>query len=58
MKNLSNELDKKSIKKMQIENFANLLKSIFRIKNSMIFYIDEAMNSKITKVAIIRFFNA
>ena len=27
---------------MQIEKHADLLKSIFRIKNSMIFYIDEA----------------
>ena len=58
IKSSSNKVDKKWIKKMQIENYGNLLKSIFKIKNSMIFYIDEAKNSKITEVAIVRFFNA
>ena len=43
---------------MQIENHANLLKSIFKIKNSMIFYTDDANNSKTTDAAMMRFFNA
>ena len=43
---------------MQIENHANLLKSIFKIKNSMIFYTDDAKNSKTTDAAMMRFFNA
>ena len=42
---------------MQIERHANLLKSIFKIKNSMIFYTDKIKNSKITDVATIRFYN-
>ena len=43
---------------MQIENHANLLKSIFKIKNSMSFYTDDAKNSKTTDAAMMRFFNA
>ena len=56
---LSNKLDKKKLKiKMQIEKHADLLKSIFKIKNSMIFYIDEAKNSKTTNATTVCFFNA
>ena len=43
---------------MQIENHANLLKSIFKIKNSMIFYTDDVKNSKTIDAAMMRFFNA
>ena len=43
--------------KMQVEKDADLLKAIFKIKNSMIFYIDEAKNSKTTNAAIMQFFN-
>ena len=42
---------------MQIENHANLLKSIFKIKDSTMFYIDKTKNSKTTNVATMRFFN-
>ena len=42
---------------MQIENHANLLKSIFKIKNSMMFYTDETKNSKTIDVATMGFFN-
>ena len=57
MKNSSNELEKKSIKRLQVENHAKLLKSIFKIKNSMVFYTDEVKNEDTTKVAIVLFFN-
>ena len=57
MKNSSNELEKKSITKLQVENHAKLLKSIFKIKNFVIFYTDEVKNEDTTKVAIVRFFN-
>ena len=43
--------------KIQIKNYANLLTSIFKIKNSMVFYIDEAKNFKTTNVAMMQFFN-
>ena len=43
--------------KMQIENHANLLKSIFKIKNSMMFYTNETKNSKTIDLATMRFFN-
>ena len=42
---------------MQIENYANLLKSIFKIKNSMVFYTDGARNSETIGAATVRFFN-
>ena len=42
---------------MQIENYVTLLKSIFKIKNSMMFYTDEIKNSKTTEIATMRFFN-
>ena len=42
---------------MQIEKHAKLLKSIFKIKNSMVFYTDEAKNSETTGAATVRFFN-
>ena len=63
MKNLSNEnssnkLDKKVKTKLLVEKHANLLKSIFKIKNSMIIYIDEAKNSQTTDAATVCFFNA
>ena len=45
MKNSSNKANKKLKIKTQIENYADLLKSIFKKKNSMIFYIDEAKNT-------------
>ena len=57
IENSSNKLDKKLKTKIQIEKYANLLKSIFKIKNSMIFYTDNAKNSKTTNAAILRFFN-
>ena len=57
MENSSNKIDKKLKIKMQIENHANLLKSIFKIKNSMMFYTDKAKNSKTTNAATRRFFN-
>ena len=57
IKNSSNKIDKKLKIKMQIENHANLLKSIFKIKNSMVFYTDGAKNSKTTDAAMLRFFN-
>ena len=53
-----NKLDKKLKTKIQVENHANLLKSIFKIKNSMVFYTDGAKNSETTGAAIVRFFNA
>ena len=37
IENSSNKLDKKWITKLQIENYANLSKSLFKIKNSRIF---------------------
>ena len=58
IENSSNKSEKKLKTKMQIENHANLLKSIFKIKNSMIFYTDDAKNSKTTDAAMMRFFNA
>ena len=42
---------------MQIENHVNLLKSIFKIKNSMTFYTDDAKNLKTIDATIVRFFN-
>ena len=42
---------------MQVKKHADLLKSIFKIKSWMIFYIDEAKNSKTTDAAIVQFFN-
>ena len=38
--------------KIQIKNHTNLLKSIFKMKNLMIFYIDDAKDFKTTKVAM------
>ena len=43
---------------MEIEKNADLLKSIFKTKNSMILYIDEAENSKTSNAATVQFFNA
>ena len=43
--------------KRQIENYANLLKLIFKIKNLMMFNIDKTKNSKTTDAATMRFFN-
>ena len=43
---------------MQVEKRADLLKSIFKIKNSIILYIDEAKNSKTTDTTTVQFFNA
>ena len=57
IENSSNNLEKKSNTKNQIKNHADLLKSIFKIKNSMIFYTDDAKNSKITDVVMIQFIN-
>ena len=54
----SNKLDKKLKIKMHVEKHAELLKSIFKIKNSMIFYTDEAKNSKTTDAITVCFFNA
>ena len=42
---------------MQVKKHVGLLKSIFKIKNSMIFYIDAAKNGKTTGAAIVQFFN-
>ena len=52
IENSSNILNKKLKTKKQIENYANLLKTIFKIKNSMIFYTDNAKNSNTTDVAM------
>ena len=58
MENSSNKADKKLRIKTQIENHADLLKSIFKKKNSMIFYIDEAKNTETTDAEMILYFNA
>ena len=58
IENLSNKIDKELKVKMQIENHVNLLKSIFKIKNSMVFYIDGVKNPETTGAATVRFFNA
>ena len=58
IENLSNKLNKKLKIKIQIDKHADLLKSILKIKNSMIFYIDEGENSKTTDAATVQFFNA
>ena len=57
IENSSNKLDRKLKTKLQLENHANLLKSIFKIENSMIFYTDDAKNSKTTDATMMRFFN-
>ena len=57
IENSSNKLNKKLRTKIEIENYANLLKSIFKIKNSMIFYTDDAKSLKTTDATIVRFFN-
>ena len=57
MKNSSNKADRKSRIKTQVENYADLLKSIFKKKNSMIFYIDKTKNTKTTNVEMILYFN-
>ena len=57
IENSSNKLDKKLKTEKQIENHGNLLKTIFKIKNSMIFYTDGAKNSNTTDVAMVQFFN-
>ena len=57
MKNLSNKIDKKSRIKTQVKNYADLLKSIFKKKNSIIFYIDEAKTTKTTGTEMILYFN-
>ena len=54
----SNQLDKKLKMKMQVEKHADLVKSIFKTKNSMIFYIDGAKNLKTTDATTVCFFNA
>ena len=53
----SNNLDKKLKTKIQIENHANLLKLILKIKNSMVFYTDGAKNLVTTGATMIRLFN-
>ena len=58
MKNSSNKVEKKLKIKMQVEKHEEILKSIFSIKNSMIFYTDGANNSKTTDAATVQFFNA
>ena len=42
---------------MQVEKYADSLKSIFKIKNSMILYIDETKNSETTNAVTVQFFN-
>ena len=58
VENSLNKLDKKLKIKIQVEEHADLLKSIFKIKNSMVFYTDGAKNSETTGAAIVQFFNA
>ena len=58
IENSSNKLVKNLKIKIQVEKHAHLVKSIFKIKNSMVFYIDGANNSKTTDAAIVQFFNA
>ena len=58
IENSSNKLDKKLKIKMQVEKHADLLKSIFKIKSSMVLYTDGAKNSETTGAAIVQFFNA
>ena len=58
VENSSNKSEKKFKTKMQVKNYANLLKSIFEIKNSMVFYTDGAKNSKTTGAVMVRLFNA
>ena len=53
----SNRIDKELKIKMYIKNYANILKSILKIKNSQVFCIDGAKNSKTPNVATMRFFN-
>ena len=57
IENSSNKLDKKLKTKEQIENYINLLKTILKIKNSMIFYTDDAKISNTTDVAMVQFIN-
>ena len=58
IENSSNKLDKKILKtKKQIENHANLLRTIFKIKNLMISYTDDAKNSNTIDVTMMQFFN-
>ena len=40
-----------------MKNYANLLKSIFKIKNPMIFYTDNVKNAQTVNAAMTRFFN-
>ena len=42
---------------MHVENYANLLKSIFKIKNSIVFYTDNAKKSKTIDATMMRYFN-
>ena len=58
MENSSNKLNKILKIKMQDEKHVDLLKSIFKTKNSMILYIDEAKSSKTTDAATVQFFKA
>ena len=58
IENSSNKSEKRLKTKMQIRYHANLLKLIFKIKNTMIFYTDDVNNSKTTDAAMMRFFNA
>ena len=58
IENSLNKLEKKLKAKMQVKNHSNLLKSIFKIKNSMVFYTDGAKNSQTTDAAMVRFFHA
>ena len=57
IENSSNKINKKLKIKMQIKNHANLLKWIFKIKNSMMFYTDEIKHSKTTEIATMQFCN-
>ena len=44
IENSSNKLGEKLKTKMQVKNHSNLLKSISKIKNSIVFYTDSAKN--------------
>ena len=57
MINSSNKADKKLRIKTQIKNHADLFKSIFKKKNSMIFYNDETKNTKTIDKEMILYFN-
>ena len=55
--NSSNKLDKKLKTKRKLENHANLLKTIFKIRNLMVFYTDDAKILNTTGAAMVQFFD-